>query len=230
MFVARVLVVEDDGRTAELLEELLVATGFSPTCVATGEEAVARQAAEPFALVVLDVGLPGMDGFATCRALRSSHQVPILMLTARGDIEDRVVGLETGADDYLAKPFDPRELVARMRALLRRSPPDGEQVLRRGPLALDPGARSVTLDERPIELTTTEFDLLRVLVTHAGRTVERERLMELARGEGYGAFDRSIDVHVSHLRRKLGDDPRRPRLIKTIHGVGYVFVGGPREA
>lgn len=222
--MSRILVVEDDRRTAELLVELLGMAGFVAASVPYGEDAVERMHDAPYNLVLLDVNLPGMDGFDTCRALRAHSAVPIIMLTARGEPGDRVDGLETGADDYVPKPFDPRELVARVRAVLRRAPAGSDLSVADGHLRLEPAARRAWLDGELLDLTSTEFDLLRILASRPGQVVERTRLMELARGEAYGAFDRSIDVHVSSIRRKLGDDPRKPRFIQTVRGVGYLFV------
>ncbi len=224
----RVLVIDDDPGLRELLAEYLGGRGFETATAADGPTGLEAARAGSHDLVVLDIMLPGLDGLGVLRELRTTSQVPVIMLTARGDDVDRIVGLELGADDYLAKPFNPRELVARIQAVLRRGGvPDTAQPLRAGPLLVDPDRRSVRLDGDPIELTTTEFELLRVLVARAGRVVPRERLMELARGEDYASFDRSVDVHVSHIRRKLGDDPRSPRLIKTVRGVGYTVPSDP---
>jgi two-component system, OmpR family, phosphate regulon response regulator OmpR len=222
-----VLVVDDDQRLRELLDEYLTRQGFQVRAVPDGAAGLAALAETPPALVILDLMMPGMDGLETCRRIRSRSEVPIIMLTAKGEETDRIVGLELGADDYLPKPFNPRELLARMRAVLRRS--RGEEgvegeVLEAKELRLDLGARRVHVGGREIELTSTEFDLLRVLVQSAGRVVPRDGLMERARGTDFAAFDRSIDVHISHIRRKLGDDPRRPRLLKTIRGVGYMVT------
>lgn len=224
--MAHLLVVEDDARTVALLAELLGDSGFSVTTAQNGDEAVLLARARPFDLVVLDVMLPRKDGFSVCADLRAFSHVPVLMLTARGDPDDRVNGLSVGADDYLAKPFDPRELVARIHAILRRTRDRPADRLGAGALELDLAARTVLLEGVPVELTTTEFELLRVLVANAGQVVPRERMMELARGAEFASFDRSVDVHVSHIRRKLGDHPRRPRWIKTVHGVGYQLIGG----
>jgi two-component system phosphate regulon response regulator OmpR len=168
-----------------------------------------------------------MDGFAVCRTIRETSRVPIIMLTARGDVMDRIVGLELGADDYLPKPFEPRELVARIQAVLRRGAhPEGAERVRAGSLEVDWTTRTARLDGRPLDLTTAEFELLGLLVRHRGRVLGRDRIMALSRGSDRDAFDRSIDVLVSRLRGKLGDDARRPRFIKTVHGAGYSFIGG----
>jgi len=176
-------------------------------------------------LVVLDVMLPGKDGFEVCREIRKTSQIPVVMLTARGDDTDRIVGLEIGADDYLQKPFNPRELLARIHAVMRRTRDDRSlenETFEAAGIRVDAARREATVGGQPIELTTTEFDILRALVSAAGRVIPRERLMELARGEEWAAYERGVDVHISHLRRKLGDDPRQPKLIKTVRGIGYL--------
>lgn len=222
-----VLVVDDDPGLAALLAEYLGGRGFQVEVASDGPSGLARVRRGGVDLVVLDVMLPGMDGFEVLGALRreeSGQRLPVLMLTARGEDTDRIVGLELGADDYLPKPFNPRELLARARAVLRRAqaPVPQDPVLTGAGMRLDPARREVQVDGHVVELTTTEFDLLRVLVAAAGRVVPRERLMELARGEEWAAFERSVDVHISHLRRKLGDDPRAPARIKTVRGIGYM--------
>jgi DNA-binding response OmpR family regulator len=184
-------------------------------------------------VVVLDVMLPSMTGIEICQALRGRSDVPIIMLSARGEEADKVIGLELGADDYLAKPFSPRELLARIRTTVRRA--RGRMGPRHRPvqvggLALDPGARQAILDGQHLDLTSYEFSLLYALAERAGRVLPRERLMELAGGHPDEAFDRSIDVHVSRLRQKLGDDPRKPRFIKTVRGAGYQFIARPDAA
>ena len=225
----RILVIDDDARIRELLAEYLGNRGFGVETAEDGEMGLARARAGGVDLVVLDVMMPGKDGFQVCRELRAESRVPIIMLTARGDDFDRIVGLELGADDYLPKPFNPRELLARVQAVLRRvaAPADEGLRLSAGSIVVDPDRREVTLGGEAVELTTTEFEILRALVANAGRVIPRERLMELARGEEFAAFDRSVDVHISHLRRKLGDDPRSPRFIKTVRGVGYTVPRDP---
>ena len=221
-----ILIVEDDARTARLLEELLGVGPHHVTCLPTGERALAYlRTNDRVDLVVLDVMLPGRDGFSICAEIRSFSAVRILMLSARGAPEDRVDGLKLGADDYLPKPFHAQELLARVEALSRRvvraeAAPASAATRIRG-LRLDSGARTVHVGDHEVELTGAEFDILRALVERAGRVVSRERLMALARGAEFSAFDRAIDVHISNIRRKLGDNPRDARWIRTVRGVGY---------
>lgn len=223
------LVVDDDPRLSHLLQEYLSTRGHEVLLAADGEAGLTRLRAGGVDLVVLDIMMPGKDGLQVCREIRTFSQVPVIMLTARGDETDRIVGLELGADDYLAKPFNPRELQARITAVLRRSRgPEATDVIRGAGVRMDVERREVEVDGQPVDLTTTEFEILRVLLASAGRVVPRERLMELARGTEWAAFERSVDVHVSHLRRKLGDDPRSPQRIKTIRGVGYLLAGRDR--
>jgi len=223
-----ILIVEDDVRTAQLLEELLGTDGHEVASVRTGEEGLAWLRRSPVDLVVLDVMLPGRDGTSICAEMRSFSSVRMLMLSARGAPMDRVDGLRQGADDYLAKPFHAQELLARVDALARRGAPSAPgaagTVVQLPGLRLDAGARSVHVDEQEVLLTGAEFDILRALVERAGRVVSRDRLMELARGEAYGAFDRAIDVHISNIRKKLGDRASTPRWIRTVRGVGYQVV------
>ena len=223
-----VLLVEDDIRLANLTREYLEGHGLVVSHVADGRRGLEEASRGRFDAVLLDLMLPGKDGLEVCRELRARSDVPILVLTARGEEADRVMGLELGADDYLAKPFSPRELLARIRAVVRRArgrAGPARAAVRVGGLHLDPGARRATLDGREIPLTGYEFTLLEALARRAGRVLSREQLMELARGSAEESFDRSIDVHVSRLRQKLGDDPKRPRLIKTVRGAGYLFAG-----
>ncbi|MET3130786.1 two-component system phosphate regulon response regulator OmpR [Oxalobacteraceae bacterium GrIS 1.11] len=225
----RILLVEDDPRLAEMLSEYLGQAGFRVTVAALGRLALAHlaEAKAEFDAVVLDLMLPDMDGLDVCRQLRASSDTPVLMLTARGDAIDRIVGLELGADDYLPKPFQPRELLARLRAILRRRvnhAPSQQQPLRFGRLEIEPGARTVHLDGALCELTGYQFDLLMVLAGHAGRVLSREVLMDLLKGEPLEAFDRSIDVHMSRIRAAVEDDPKKPRRIITVRGAGYLFA------
>ena len=228
-----ILIVEDDWRTAELLEELLDTGPHRVTSVSTGEEGLAVLRSSEVDLVVLDVMLPGRDGYSICAEIRTFSSVRILMLSARGSAEDRIDGLRLGADDYLAKPFHAQELLARVEALSRRGvAPNGDagSVLELRGLRLDRGARTVSVDGNTVGLTAAEFDILRVLVERAGRVVSRERLMDLGRGAEFSAFDRAVDVHISNIRKKLGDSPREPRWIRTIRGVGYQVPSHGRES
>jgi DNA-binding response OmpR family regulator len=220
-----ILLIEDDRRLAEMVSEYLGEAGFSVSIAPDGRTGLARLAVEPYDALVLDLMLPDMDGLEVCRQLRARSDIPVLMLTARGDAMDRVVGLEIGADDYLPKPFEPRELLARLRAILRRRdrtrPSD---VLRFGRLEIDRDARHVRVDGAERALTGHQFSLLVALAERAGRVLSRETLMDLVRGEELEAFDRSIDVHVSRIRGAIEDDPKRPRRLLTVRGAGYVFA------
>ncbi len=224
----RVLLVEDDEKLARLTAKYLESHGLVVTVAGDGDTALALERKAAFDAVLLDLMLPGKDGVEVCRLLRARSDVPILMVTARGEEADRVLGLEGGADDYIAKPFSSRELLARVRAQVRRarggSGPGKSEVVEAGPLRLDAGALSATLDGRPVALTAYEFALLRALAERAGRVLSREALLDLAKGSAEDAFDRSIDVRISRLRQKLGDDPKRPRLLKTVRGAGYVLA------
>jgi len=223
----QVLVIDDDEKLNALLAEYLARFGFVVTAVTHPEAGLRTLRASAPDIVVLDLMLPDMDGFAVCRKIRETSRVPILMLTARGEVTDRIVGLELGADDYLPKPFEPRELVARMQAVLRRLDSHGAaDVVRTGPLEVNWAARRATLDGRDLQLTTAEFQLLGLLVRHRGRVLTRERILDETRGLDWEAYDRSIDVLVSRLRQKLGDDSRRQTFIKTVRGAGYSFTGG----
>ena len=224
------LLVEDDLRLARFVTEYLTRNEVAVTHVSDGRQGLEEALRFRYDVVLLDVMLPGRDGLSICRDLRDRSDVPIVMLTARGEESDRVLGLELGADDYLAKPFSPRELLARMRAVVRRArglAGPSAQPLQAGELSLDPGARRAVFQGRVLDLTGYEFDLLRVLAERAGRILSRDQLMELARGASDEAFDRSVDVHISHLRQKLGDDARAPRIIKTIRGAGYLYALAP---
>jgi len=223
-----VLLVEDDHRLAALTKEYLEGHGVAVVHVADGKRGQDEALGGRYDAVLLDLMLPGKDGLEVCREIRARSDVPIIVLTARGEEADRVMGLELGADDYLAKPFSPRELLARIRAIVRRAKGragPAKDLVRVGTLVVDPAARSVRRAGREVALTGYEFTLLEALARRAGRVLSREQLMELARGSAEEAFDRSIDVHVSRLRQKLGDDPKRPRLIKTVRGVGYLLAG-----
>ena len=224
--MASLLLVEDDPRLAEMVAGYLEAQGFDTTVAPTGAAALDLEGRRAFDAVTLDLMLPDMDGLEVCRAIRARSRVPIVMLTAKGDPMDRIVGLEIGADDYLPKPFEPRELLARLRAVLRRGgeAPAGGEVLRFGRLTIDPSSMVATLDGRPSDLTSHQFQLLLVMARAAGRVLSREALMDGLRGAALEAFDRSIDVHVSRIRAEIEDDPKHPRRIITVRGAGYVFA------
>ncbi len=222
----RILIIDDDARLAAMVSDYLAAAGFTVERRLTaleGLDAAARGAPDA---VILDLMLPDLDGFEVCRRLRAGSDVPILMLTARGEDTDRIVGLELGADDYLAKPFNPRELLARIRAILRRraAPRTDANAMRFGRLTIDRGARAVRIDGEAKVLTSYQFDLLVALAENAGRVLNRDRLLDLVKGEELEAFDRSIDVHVSRIRAAIEDDPKHPRRIITVRGSGYVFA------
>ena len=234
----RVLLIEDDPRLAEMVSEYLGAAGFRVAHAADGRTGLALLAREAFDAVVLDLMLPDMDGLDVCRELRAARpdraargtrsrsDTPVLMLTARGEATDRIVGLEIGADDYLPKPFEPRELLARLRAILRRgrATPAGSPLLRFGRLAIDRDARSVSVDGIARTLTGYQYALLVALAQDAGRVLTREALMDSVKGEPLEAYDRSIDVHISRIRAAIEDDAKKPRRIVTVRGAGYVFA------
>jgi DNA-binding response OmpR family regulator len=228
-----VLMIEDDERLAGMVAAYLAPHGFALKHALTAQAGLAllRQAPQAFALVLLDLMLPDADGLDVCRQIRALgaplRAMPIVMLTAKGDPFDRVVGLEIGADDYLPKPFEPRELLARLRAVLRRPPLAGEapaRVLRFGRLEIDLDARLVRLDGIERSLTAYQFDLLAVLAERAGRVLSREQLIDAVKGEAFDPFDRSIDVHIGRLRAAIEDDAKQPRRIVTVRGAGYVFA------
>jgi two-component system phosphate regulon response regulator OmpR len=221
----RILLIEDDSRLADMVREYLGKAGFDVIHAESGTRGLALHGREPVDAVVLDLMLPDGDGLEICRRIRARSDSPILMLTARGDPMDRVVGLEMGADDYLPKPFEPRELLARLRAILRRGRAGPRaDVLRFGRLEIDRGAREVRLDGSPRVLTGYQFALLLALAEHSGRVMSRETLMDVVKGEQFDAFDRSIDVHISRIRAAIEDDPRKPRRVITVRGAGYVFA------
>jgi two-component system, OmpR family, response regulator len=219
-----VLVVEDEQAIAELVRAYLRRDGFDVVWARSGEQALEELARHPVRLVVLDIGLPGIDGFEVCRRLRGRTGVPILMLSARDDEVDRVAGLEAGADDYVVKPFSPRELVARVKAILRRAPDAGavrhDATLTAADVELDHASRTVTVAGEPVELTSREFDLLAALLAHPGVVLSRDRLLELAWQGEFAGGTRTVDVHVAQLRRKLD----RPGLVETVRGAGYKVV------
>ena len=225
--VDRVLLIEDDERLSAMLSEYLATMGFEAQAApdsASGLESLARGS---FDALVLDVMLPDRDGFEVCREIRARSDLPILMLTARGDETDRIVGLELGADDYLPKPFNPRELVARLRAILRRrhhAAAAPANRLRIGDLEIDRDTRIVTVADRECAMTGNQFDLLWALARNAGRVMSRDALMDAVRGEALEAFDRSIDVHISRIRAAIEDTPKKPRRIITVRGAGYMLA------
>lgn len=222
----RILMIEDDVQLAEMVTEYLAEAGLAVTARHDGASGLAELAASPWDAVILDVNLPDLDGFEVCRRIRAKSATPIVMLTARGDDTDRIVGLELGADDYLPKPFNPRELLARLRAVLRRAggAPRGSGVLRFGEIEIDRDARCVRRAGRDCALTAYQFDLLRVLAENAGHVLSREQLMQRAGRDLGEAFDRSIDVHVSRIRAAIEADPKRPTQLLTVRGAGYVFA------
>ena len=224
---ARLLMIEDDQTLATLVAEYLGAAGMTVTARATAAEGLRALRQGGFDALILDVMLPDQDGFEVCRRLRAESDIPILMLTARGEDTDRILGLELGADDYLPKPFNPRELLARLRAILRRRETGSDRpgaVLRFGRLEIDRDARVVRVDGEERPLTGHQFDLLWILANNAGRVMSRDALMDKLKGEALEAFDRSLDVHVSRIRALIEDDPKQPRRILTVRGVGYVFA------
>jgi DNA-binding response OmpR family regulator len=225
-----VLLVEDDAKLARLTRDYLEQHGLVVSSVSDGISAVREGVRPDIDVIVLDLMLPGRDGFEVCREIRQKSHVPIIALTARVEVADRVLGLELGADDYMTKPFSARELLARIQAMARRAQgragPEAQEI-KLGRLTLDVASMSAALDGRPLGLTAYEFTLLRVLADNAGRVLSRERLLELAKGNADEAFDRSIDVRISRLRQKLGDDPRHPVLLKTVRGSGYLL--SPRD-
>jgi DNA-binding response OmpR family regulator len=226
--VKTVLVVDDEPKIVDVVREYLEHAGFAVRTAGDGLAALERARALAPDLIVLDLGLPGLDGLDVARQLRRSSRVPVIILTARGDEVDRIIGLELGADDYLVKPFSPRELVARVRAVLRRvdehdTTPDDEPIVR-GDLTVDPARRRVTVAGRPAELTPTEFDLLAHLARQPGRVFTRAQLLTAIHGVAVESYERAIDAHIKNLRRKIEPDPRHPRYVLTAHGIGYRFT------
>lgn len=227
--VQRLLLIDDDARLSAMVGDYLRQAGYAVEVAGTLLAARSRLEAEVFDAVLLDLMLPDGDGLDLCRALRAqpaTRQLPLLMLTARGEPMDRILGLELGADDYLGKPFEPRELLARVKALLRRSQPanQDEDVLRFGRLEIDLGARMARLSGVPCDLTSHQFDLLVVLAQSPGRVLSRDQIMDALKGHPLEAFDRSIDVHISRIRAVIEDDPKTPRRVLTVRGAGYIFA------
>jgi len=221
-----ILVVDDERRIAEIARDYLERAGYRVTTAGNGVDAIRLARTEHPDLIVLDLGLPHMDGLDVTRALRKQSNVPIIMLTARVDESDKVAGLELGADDYVTKPFSPTELVARVRAVFRRidAPPERGDIVRAGGMTLDKRRMQATVADRSVDLTATEFELLATLARQPGRVFTRAQLLDAIRGEEVESFDRAIDAHVKNLRRKIEPDPRNPRFVVTVHGVGYKFA------
>lgn len=220
--MARILIVDDEPKIVRLVSDYLADAGFAVVSARSGDEALMRVRSESPDLVVLDLGLPGLDGLDVTRALRRTGDLPIIIMTARDGETDRIIGLELGADDYVTKPFSPRELVARVRAVLRRHAGAGEnEQLRAGDLLLDVPRMRVSRDGTSIELTATEFQLLAAMARHPGRVFTRSQLLDAIHGVAFEAYERAIDAHVKNIRRKLEPDPRAPRYLLTVYGVGY---------
>ncbi len=224
----RVLVVEDDVKTADIVRLYLERDGYRVSTCHDGTEGLNTARADPPDLIVLDLLMPGLSGLDLCRTLRGESSVPIIMLSALSTEQNKLTGLDLGADDYLTKPFSPRELVARVRAVLRRAPEDplaGAKPLVSGPVSLDPGQRTVSVRGREVHLTPSEFNILAVLLREPGRVFSRSQLVEQALGFDFEGVDRTVDVHVLNLRRKMELDPNRPEHLRTVYGVGYKFGG-----
>jgi DNA-binding response OmpR family regulator len=225
----RVLVIDDDRKLCRLIRDYLEPMGYEVSAAHSGTDGVERAVGEAWDAVILDLMLPGLDGFEALKAIRRASDVPVLMLTARGEEADRIVGLEMGADDYLPKTFSTRELLARLRAVMRRARSASpirteEQEIVVGALRINPGGRAVVLGDEPLVLTPVEFDLLLSLARAKGRVKTRESLLDEIRDRNYDVFDRSVDVHISALRKKLGDDPKTPRFIRTVRSAGYMCI------
>ena len=227
----KILMIDDDVKLTELAKEFLGSQKYEFISKHTPEEGLEYLEKNGVDIIILDIMLPGMDGFQVLRKIREAISIPVIMLTARGDVTDRIVGLELGADDYLPKPFEPRELLARIQSILRRSHSDAaivDHVEFKG-LSIDKTRQEVILDGEVISLSTTEYEALLLFIEHTGETLDREFLVENLRGISWQSYDRSVDVLVSRLRGKLGETPNNTRFIKTIHGVGYKFIGEPKN-
>jgi len=221
----QILLVEDDQRLALMVQDYLGEAGYSVIIAPNGADALLKQKSGEFNAIILDLMLPDMDGLEICKTVRANDNIPILMLTAKGDAMDRVVGLELGADDYLPKPFEPRELLARLKAILRRGNSlSKHEVLRFGRLEIDRDSHEARLDGEVCTLTSHQFEMLDVLARSAGRVLSRDALMDALKGTALEAFDRSIDVHISRIRAEIEDDPKKPRRVITVRGAGYLFA------
>ena len=226
-----ILIIDDDTQLTELLIEFLSSYKYNIVAKHTPEKGLEHLEKKGADAIILDIMLPGMDGFQVLRKIRENSAIPVIMLTARGEVTDRIVGLELGADDYLPKPFEPRELLARIQSILRRTHSSAaivDNVQFKG-LSIDKNKQEVLLDDKPISLSTTEYEALLLFVEHTGETLDREFLVENLRGISWQSYDRSVDVLVSRLRGKLGETPNKTRFIKTIHGLGYKFIGEPQD-
>ena len=226
-----ILIIDDDTQLTELLIEFLSSYKYNVVAKHTPEKGLEHLEKKGADAIILDIMLPGMDGFQVLRKIRENSAIPVIMLTARGEVTDRIVGLELGADDYLPKPFEPRELLARIQSILRRTHSSAiivANVKFKG-LSIDKNKQEVLLDDKPISLSTTEYEALLLFVEHTGETLDREFLVENLRGISWQSYDRSVDVLVSRLRGKLGETPNKTRFIKTIHGLGYKFIGEPQD-
>jgi two-component system alkaline phosphatase synthesis response regulator PhoP len=226
----KILVVDDEPKIVQLARDYIDRAGFAVLTAGDGKSALAVARAEKPDLIVLDLGLPGMDGLDVARAVRKDSNVPIIMLTARGEESDKLVGLELGADDYITKPFSPKELVARVRAVLRRlaSASGGQEIIHVADLTLDVPRMQVTVGDHPVQVTPTEFQLLAMLAREPGRIFTRGQLLDAIRGVAFESYERAIDAHIKNLRHKIEPDPHAPRYILMVYGVGYKFADEPR--
>ena len=227
----KILIIDDDVQLTELLIEFLGSYKYDIVAKHTPEEGLEHLEKKEANVIILDIMLPGMDGFQVLRKIRENLSIPVIMLTARGEVTDRIVGLELGADDYLPKPFEPRELLARIQSILRRTHSSAAIVdyVQFEGMSIDKIKREVLLDNEPVSLSTTEYEALLLFIENSGETLDREFLVENLRGISWQSYDRSVDVLVSRLRGKLGETPNKTRFIKTIHGVGYKFIGEQKD-